>query len=352
MEFITYAALATVGDASPIIDDNRILVRHGFTNNAVNHISSYGFTELLRQSRITNECFTQDDAAFKIVPQINAAGRMEDPKLAYGLFVEKDRAMVEQIAECLKESNAKRKFIQKQIEKEAEIKVHQGNFTHGILLYEPSWHIGVIGIVASRIVETFHKPTLILGSYNGVIKGSGRSMKNYSLKKIMDNCNEMFERYGGHELAAGATLKSEYIDKASAIFDKACAIYCEEFGIKAPSKQMDYDVELKVENIKPDIIDMLGQNLYPYCEITNPEPVFKVSNVLVSNVSCKESETWSMLTCKASKDGAMIPFTFRTFSNKYGTDISGRIADIYFTFPQVLNCPKSDLSIVDMEIKG
>ena len=264
IEFLSLASIPTLADVSSIIGDNRIIVKHGLGEYALNHVVASGLIALLKKSGVYSKSISQEDVLFKIAPRINAAGRLGRPDIAFKLLVENDLATAELMASNLSELNDKRKVLQKKMEKEAikTVKANPEKYEHGIVLYNPEWSIGVVGIVASKVVETFHKPTLIIGKNGDDLKGSGRSLDNVNLKEILDLCKEIFVGFGGHAAAAGVTLKPEYLDKANELFNNACKQYYETHG--RPTECSYYDVVIPPIEVSIKNSALLLDTLYPY----------------------------------------------------------------------------------------
>jgi len=351
IEFLSYAALGTIGDVSPLKGDNRLIVKNGLSTYALDHVVGHGLTSLIKESQVNANTITQSDISFKIIPRINAAGRMSDPYLAYKLFIEPNKKETKKIAQVLTKCNNARKSIQKIIETEAtkEVLDHSDRYKHGILLYNPKWALGVLGIVASKIEEIFGKPTLILGLNKTKIKGSGRSNVQTDLKFILDNCSDLFESYGGHTVAAGVTLKPDMIEQANDQFNNACKVYKEKHNITEDIRL--YDAELKASSTSIETSKLLLSSLYPYCKQTNPEPIFLISNVMMQNVELFEPKGWKILVFNASKNGEIIPLSMKMFTTKFGTEMENSKVDIYFSFPQLFNknkYGKYQLDVIDI----
>jgi single-stranded-DNA-specific exonuclease len=348
LEFLTYAAVGTIADVSPIKGDNRIIVKNGLSKKSLNNITSVGFNSLLRTSGVYSDAVTQKDIQFQIAPKVNAAGRLMIPDLAYKLLVESDIGTSEKMAETLVECNDKRKKLQKKIEKEAVKMVERDidKYPHGIVVSNYKWHVGVAGIVASKLVEKFYKPVLVIGETNGVYKGSGRSLSNINLKQIMDDCKDEFEKYGGHELAAGLTLKNESLETINETFNKACQKYYKETTI--PEEVNFYDIEVKVKALTIKVAKMLVDTIYPYCNQFNPEPIFCLKGATLSKPEIGGSKIWPLLSFTASKDGIESELRMKFFTNEFGTEVDGRTADIYFKFPQNIEGNKFGPPAIDV----
>ena len=274
---------------------------------------------------------------------------MAKPDIAFNLLVEKDLSMAERMVDELDDCNNDRKKAQKLIESEVATTVHKNKdkYPHGIAVYDPGWHTGIVGIVASKIVDTFKKPAIIIGNNKGAFKGSGRSPKHIDLKEILGHCEHVFVKHGGHRLACGVELKPECVGDFNQIFNEACKKYYDANNISLDLHHY-YDAELKIASISPETAKELFKNLYPYCISTNPEPVFKISDVLISEAEYKE-ECYKKLTFSIIKDGKKPEYRMLMFNSRHGTEINGLKADIYFMFSQ--NLETTDLNAVDIVFK-
>jgi len=348
IQFLTYAAVGTVADVMPIIGNNRIIVKNGLTEYAMNHIVAYGFSLLLSHSKLKKSNIVKEDISFKIAPKINAVGRLDDPYIAYRFLIEQDKSLSEKMVKEVTAYNEKRKKQQKAIEKRIE---HlEAEDAYGILIYDEKWNVGIVGISASKIVDKFNRPAIVLGNLNGKWKGSGRSIPNVNVKEILDECSEMFEKYGGHSGAVGLTLKEEYLDKANGLFNEACKRYFEKNNPEVPKKQ--FDAKLKCKAVTTDVAEKIAKYMPPYCNENNPEPIFRISDVTIREVYIKENPAWQLIKLKIEKQGKMIEYGFKVFSKKWGGDIEDKKCNIYFSFPQKLadDWGNFELDIKDIEI--
>jgi len=355
IEYLSLAALATVADVSPVVGDNRIIVKNGLTEFAINHVVSSGLKSLMRQSKIYGKNLTQHDVSFKIAPKINAVGRIFNPDIVFGLLIERDPDIANNTAEYIMGYNEERKKIQKEIETEAIKLAEKQNDKNGILVVGDSWHIGVVGIVASRLVEVFNKPSIVVGKMGKIWKGSGRSVKGVNLKEILDTCPEIFETYGGHSGAVGVTVKPEMIGEAHKIFDKACDRYYSQKSISKENVNY-YDAMIDIPLLSPDTSTMLNNSLYPYCVENNAEPIFMIPQARIIDTKLIEKETWRLLTFYIERKGKRCPYAFKFFTKKFGTELEGRLADVLFTFPQhntfgETKYSQFELSAIDIVVK-
>jgi single-stranded-DNA-specific exonuclease len=224
----------------------------------------------------------------------------------------------------------------------SEVEKNPLKYEHGIVLYNPEWNVGLVGIVASKIVNKYHKPTLIIGKNGDIFKGSGRSYGNANLKTILDGCKELFVSYGGHSMAAGVTIKNDCLMETNEVFNKACQKYYEVYGKSDEISYFDVAIPLREVNINNAVL--LLDNLYPYCVQNNFEPVFLLKNVTITNVRAYSGKGWRSLNFIAEKNGEKTPLRLRMFSNEFGTEVEGKRADIYFSFPQTIATGNSKIS--------
>jgi single-stranded-DNA-specific exonuclease len=349
IQFLSYAAIGTIADVMPVIKNNRIIIKNGLTEYSFKHIVAFGLTTLIQHSKLKKDYITKEDIAFKVAPKINAVGRLDDPTIAYRFLIEKDKNMAEKMVKEITLYNDKRKKQQKYIEK--AIESISADEKYGILIYNEKWNVGVVGISASKIVEKYNKPAIVLGNLDGKWKGSGRSVEGINIKEVLDGCSEMFEKYGGHSGAVGLTLKEEYLEKAQEMFNQACKEYIEKNEPEEPKKY--FDAQLKCKAINIDIAEQISKYMPPYCNQNNPEPIFKLSNVTIREVFIKENPAWQLIKFKVEKNDRMIDYGFKIFSKKWGGEIEGKTCDLYFSFPQKIidDYGNFELEIQDIEIK-
>jgi single-stranded-DNA-specific exonuclease len=189
---------------------------------------------------------------------------------------------------CLKIDalNEKRKIHQKKIFNEALSKIKNQENKHGILVYDEKWKSGVVGIVASKLVEKFEMPALVFGGEGNGIKGSGRSVDGINIKTVLDSISHLFSRYGGHEMAVGASLKNDLLSQAIVEFDKAVCDY--KKNNKIEGRVVEYDIKLKLETFKK-IDDKFCNNIYKFYPFGqgNKNIMFRVDGV-----KCESVKEW------------------------------------------------------------
>jgi single-stranded-DNA-specific exonuclease len=210
-QYLDLVAVSIASDIVPITGENRIMAYFGLKR--LNEAPRTGLREIIRESEIT-KALTIEDVVFKIGPRINAAGRMETGSKAVDLLVSSDSRLATGISKEINNFNIERRSIDRTITTEAMRMIAEDQRTvnsRTTVLYNPTWKKGVIGIVASRLIETYYRPTVILTESNGFATGSARSVQGYDLYQAIEACSDLLESFGGHMFAAGLTLKKENI---------------------------------------------------------------------------------------------------------------------------------------------
>jgi len=214
-------AIGTACDIVPVLGENRILLRAGLER--MNRKLRPGIKAILDQRKKESK-LTVSDLVFGVGPVLNAAGRLDDAMLAVDLLLENDPAEAKQKASVLQHKNEERKFLDQQILAEARQKWEDSpdfETANSIVLFEPHWHRGVIGIVASRMVEKFQRPVILLTEHEGKLIGSARSVSTYNIHAGIDACSHLLENFGGHQFAAGLTLKRTKLKAFQEAFEAA-----------------------------------------------------------------------------------------------------------------------------------
>ncbi len=268
--FMDIAALATVADIVPLKGDNRVLVKFGLEEMAIG--KRPGMAALWKISQNNEQSVpTTTAVGFGLAPRLNACGRIGDVRLGLQLLVTDDPKEAMDIARKLDQENRQRQDIERAIYEEALEKVEaQGlNQQEGLIVVGENWHPGVIGIVASRLVEKFYTPTIVLTLNNGLYKGSGRSIEGFHLQQALAQCSDVLENYGGHSQAAGLGLKPENLSEFRKQFAKIVAKNTTSDSF-IPSLIIDSEIEMK--DINEDIYREISK-IQPTGTM-NPTPVF------------------------------------------------------------------------------
>jgi len=218
--YLDLVAVSIASDIVPITGENRVLAYFGLKQ--LNESPRMGLKEIIREAEVVRS-LTVEDVVFKIGPRINAAGRMETGSKAVELLISSDTKLATGISKEINNFNIERRSVDRVITSEAMrmISEDQSNTNaKTTVLYNPSWKKGVIGIVASRLIETYYRPTVILTESNGFATGSARSVQGYDLYQAIEACSDLLESFGGHMFAAGLTLKKENIKPFIQRFEK------------------------------------------------------------------------------------------------------------------------------------
>ncbi len=202
-------ALATIADVAPLRGENRVLVRYGLKLLA--DTPHPGLRALIRAAALDGKALTAGRVGFVLAPRLNAAGRIGDAKLGLALLLATSEAEANPIARQLEELNRARQALDQAVLEDAmrQVEAHDLDETYGLVLANHGWHAGVIGIVASRVVEQTARPAVLVALEDGVGKGSGRSIPGFDLHAALGACASCFDRFGGHRAAAGLTMPAE-----------------------------------------------------------------------------------------------------------------------------------------------
>jgi single-stranded-DNA-specific exonuclease len=266
--FLDLVALGTVADVVPLDDQNRILVKNGLL--LIKEGRRPGIQALKEISGMApDENVGTGAIGFALAPRINAAGRIGDPDMAVRLLLEKNQDEARKLAEQLDKLNMRRKLEEQRILEEAIAQAESQLHLPGLVLHSEHWHSGIIGIVASRIVERFHRPCLILTKENGIFKGSGRSTPTFDLYQALLSCKQCLYKFGGHRQAAGLKLEPFQLANLKELFAWAVE---EQLGANPAPPVLELDAELPFSLIDHTLLKEL-ELLQPYGQ-GNPRPIF------------------------------------------------------------------------------
>lgn len=276
-EFLDFVALAIAADIVPIIEENRALMSEGIKRMQL--AKRPGLKALAEVSGLNIEQMTTSSIVFALSPRINAAGRLDHAREAIKLLVAQTEREAQEAAARLGDLNKIRRDIDADVFKEAEEDARKllAQYASSIVLYKPEWHLGVIGIVASRIVERFYLPTIILTENDGALRGSARSVEGFNLFKAIANCQSHLIQFGGHEMAAGLSMRIDQLEGFRSAFDAHCAETL-DFDLRSPA--IHIDSELKLEQITPRFYNVLKQ--FEPCGPGNRHPLFLTRNLALA----------------------------------------------------------------------
>jgi len=272
------AALGTVADIVPLQDENRALVKRGL--KAMETTSLIGLRKLLEVCRCAQEPVNTEKIGFILAPRLNAVGRLEHAQLAVELLITKDENDAASMAETLNQENAVRQDISRQIFAEAEMLLaEQDNIGPAIILAREGWHPGVIGIVASRLVDKYYRPVILISINGEQAKGSCRSIPPLDLYDAIDECSEDLIQFGGHSQAAGLTLETKKIETFRVHFTEVVRNHLqpEDYQPRLPvDVEWDRSEEMSLAFLHElELLEPFG------CE--NPAPLFMLRNAELHN---------------------------------------------------------------------
>ncbi|MFT6838686.1 MAG: single-stranded-DNA-specific exonuclease [Sediminicola sp.] len=270
--FLDLVATAIGADIVPITGENRVLAYFGL--QVINSSPRAGFRAIMQQTK--KQEFTITDVVFIIAPRINAAGRMEHGQHAVNLLKETDMSQAEKLAAGIEKFNTDRRELDQEITQEALMQIQENNeeerFTS--VVYKDTWHKGVIGIVASRLTETYYRPTLVFTKSGDKLAASARSVKGFDVYNALEDCADCIEQFGGHKYAAGLTLLEEQYTAFKEKFEK---VVSETIDINLLTPEILIDAQIDLADISPKLMRILKQ-FAPFGP-ENLAPIFMTDNL-------------------------------------------------------------------------
>ena len=276
-KYIDLVAVSIAADIVPITGENRVLTFYGLKK--LNQNPSNGLRSIIELNSIKRE-LTISDIVFIIAPRINAAGRIASGRQAVELLISSVKDNHSEMALGINQTNSERQVLDKDITEHAlgmiaDSKVLQKR--KSTVLFHKNWHKGVVGIVASRLIETYYKPTIILAVEDGYATGSARSVRDYNVYEAIEACSDLLEQFGGHKYAAGLKIKIENVE---AFAEKFELVVSETISEDMLTPCIEIDDDLKLENVNEKFLRILKQ-FAPFGP-GNMNPVF-----MTKNLSCK-----------------------------------------------------------------
>ncbi len=276
LDYLDLVVVSIASDIVPITDENRILAYYGLKK--LNESPSTGLKAIREVAGIDKKIVDIEDIVFKIGPRINAAGRMESGKKSVDLLVCDKKKDAGIISKKINSFNLDRRSIDTEITRQAIQMIHDNSEfqeRNSTVLYNPEWHKGVIGIVASRLLDHFYKPTVILTRSNGLATGSARSVNGFDLYQAIESCSDLLENFGGHKYAAGLTMQVKNVQRFTERFEK---IVSDTINPEQLIPVVQIDTELQLKEINDKFFRILKQ-FQPFGP-ENPCPVFISENVV------------------------------------------------------------------------
>ena len=339
------AAVGTVADVMPLTGENRTLVRSGL--HQLQNTDRPGLEALLEEVGLTGKPVTAENVSYAIAPRINAAGRMDSAVTALQLVLCEDPDRAEELARKLNEINARRQEIELQIFKAAQELLEQEPERledRVMLLWGRDWHPGVIGIVASRLVERTGRPVIVVTvDEHGECKGSGRSVQGFNLHDCIGSCADLLIRYGGHAMAAGLSVREENLPVLRRRLNEWAARECPVLH----ATPLECDLSIHLDRVTVESVRRLDQ-LAPY-GAENPTPVFLLQNAVLDGVYPVSDGRHSRLRLRQGNASVyavwfgmhpeQLPYTtgdvvdaalnLSVYDSPRGAQLSGRILDLH-----------------------
>lgn len=346
--YLDLVATSIAADIVPMTGENRVLAFHGLKK--VNESPLPGIKALIQLSGL-KEQLTISNLVFVIAPRVNAAGRMDDARKAVNLFVETDMEKAMAIAQVLHADNFDRKEIDGNITKEA-VELLQNDLSlqdkKSTVLYKPDWHKGVVGIVASRLIDKYYyRPTIILTLSNDKVAGSARSVTGFNVYEAIHQCKDLLENYGGHFYAAGMTLKPENVEAFQQKFEEVVATTIDP-DLLVPEIVIDTEITLK--DITPAFFNILRQ--FEPLGPENLRPVFLVRNVIDSGYSRLVKDEHIKFSVKQGKSSNALTGIGFYMSEKFPIVSSKRPFDMTFTIDENEWNGKMNLQLKVIDIRA
>lgn len=320
-------AIGTIADVVPLTGENRALVRLGL--EGLRESASPGLASLMEIAGFkAGELPTSGQIAFRIAPRINAAGRMADAGDVVEMLLTQDRARAREIAEALNTLNGERQSAEREIVASILAQCDRerpGDSECALVFSGRDWHRGVVGIVASRLVERYARPVFVLGGDgdSGFYQGSGRSIRAFSLVEALETMPELFERFGGHHMAAGVTLRASRVDEFR---ERLRAYAASRLTPEDMTSTLAIDATVEAEELGEALaheVEALG----PF-GLGNPTPVFALRDAEIAEEPAIFAERH--LRLKARKEGRFFRFTAWQFADRKNEFIPGALMDLAF----------------------
>ncbi|MCE5177995.1 MAG: single-stranded-DNA-specific exonuclease RecJ, partial [Porphyromonadaceae bacterium] len=343
-------AVSIASDIVPLTGENRIMTYYGLKQ--LNSNPSFGLRGIIEICGLHRKHITVNDIVFKIGPRINASGRMMNGKEAVDLMLANDMTAAREKSKNIDKYNEDRRELDKRITDEAldyidnhiDIK-HQKS----IVLYDETWHKGIVGIVASRLTEKYYRPAVVLTKSNNMISGSARSVPGFDVYKAIESCRDILENFGGHTYAAGLTLREEHLNEFINRFNTLSFDGIEP-GMMLP--QITVDAEITFSQITPSFID--GLALFNPFGPENENPVFLTRDVYDAEGSKLVGKGFRHIKLEVTDRTTERPMPGIAFSQHdfFQRIKSGQPVDICYTIEENTHGSKSFTQLMVKDIRG
>ncbi len=343
-------AVSIASDIVPLTGENRIMTYYGLKQ--LNSNPSFGLRGIIEICGLHRKEITVNDIVFKIGPRINASGRMMNGKEAVDLMLANDMTAAREKSKNIDKYNEDRRELDKKITEEAvEYIDNHVDIKHqkSIVLYDETWHKGIVGIVASRLTEKYYRPAVVLTKSNNMISGSARSVPGFDVYKAIESCRDILENFGGHTYAAGLTLREEHLNEFIERFN-TISFDGIEAGMMLP--QITVDAEISFSQITPSFIE--GLTLFNPFGPENENPVFLTKNVYDTGGSKLVGKGFRHIKLEVTDQTTNIPMPGIAFSQHdfYQRIKSGLPVDICYTIEENTHGGKSFTQLMVKDIRG
>jgi single-stranded-DNA-specific exonuclease len=343
--YLKIVAIGTIADVVPLVGENRIIARFGLEGLA--RPSHVGLRALMDVAGLNGKVPSAGDVAFRLAPRLNAAGRMENARDVIDLFTTDDDSLARSIAERLNRLNQDRQRTEEQILDEVVAIVErdpQRAERYSLVFAGEGWHRGVIGIVAQRAVEKYHRPSLVIGIEQGVGQGSGRSITGFNLLSALTHVSDLFERFGGHAAAAGFTLPAGRIGELERRLEEYARATLSPQDLE-PTVRVDAEVAL--DEITNELYESLCE-MEPF-GIGNPAPVFGARNLSLVDPPRVLKE--KHLKLRVSANGQKLDALMWRGAGKCPPLVGGQKVDAAFAVEQNTFQERTTLQLVPKDIQ-
>ena len=271
-DMLPIAAIATIADIVSLTEENRAIVSLGL--NLFEKYLPIGIKELLKDNKISIKTLNSTDIAFKIAPKLNSSGRMGEASDSLKLYLEQDIKTIKELIEKINEYNLNRQKACSKVYEDCIKMLNKTNMANenSIILYSNQWDSGILGIVCSRLVENFNRPTFLFSEENGILHGSARSIQDVNVHEILSNMKDILETFGGHKMAAGMCLKKEHFSKFKQNVNN---FIISKVSNKAFLPIMYYDLEIEEKHLTEKFLEDINK-LEPF-GLNNSKPLLKIS---------------------------------------------------------------------------
>lgn len=301
-QHLDLVALGTVADQMPLVGENRVLVQAGL--RALGRSRKPGVRSLLASAGISpDRAIDAEHISYRLAPRLNSVGRMAEADSGLRLLLARDDHTASRLAEHLERQNSERRVtdanVYEDVKRQARTRVREDD--RAVVLWGDDWHPGVLGIVASRLVERYHRPAVVIAFDGEVGRGSGRSVEGFHLFNALQECGPMLERFGGHRMAAGLTVRRERVEELAV---RLRDLARQELVDREPVREIRLDLEVPLERLGPDLLRWLG-HLAPF-GAGNPNPVLLVRGVELARPT-RVGNDGGHLKMQLAEDGHRVP---------------------------------------------